>query len=209
MSEEGQVFASGSNLSVALGVGDGFDKTQTPVHIEALQDLKVVQIDANFNSACVTEQGELFLWGRGVWGDQPFPQKILTVSNPVIDLSLGRDVSVAIDDQGLAWSWGANTNGQLGVGDQDARVHPFPILNLKGKVVKRANCGHNFVICLGNTIRKEIQHQNVTGQQQVSGAELKKKKVLKRKSKDGKKNRSTTRPQTASNYSKFTAEQSN
>ena len=77
-------------------------------------------------------------------------------------MSLGREVGVAVDNQGLAWSWGHNTNGELGVGDNEPRVHPFPILNLKGKQVTRAHCGHNFVICLGSNIRKEIPNRALT-----------------------------------------------
>ena len=74
----------------------------------------------------------------------------------MVDVSLGKDLGVAVDNQGLAWSWGSNSNGQLGVGDQEPRVHPFPVLNLKGKQVRRANCGHNFTVCLGNNISKEL-----------------------------------------------------
>ena len=73
-----------------------------------------------------------------------------------MDVSLGREMGIAVDEQGLAWSWGPNQNGELGVGDTEPRVHPFPVLNLKGKMVSKAHCGHNFVICLGNNVSKEI-----------------------------------------------------
>lgn len=96
------------------------------------------------------------MWGRGIWGESPFPQQIMTISNPVTDVSLGREMGLAVDDQGIAWSWGTNANGELGVGDSEPRVHPFPLLNLKGKTVTKAHCGHNFSICLGNNVKKEI-----------------------------------------------------
>ena len=116
----------------------------------------MVQVEATNSSACVTDQGELYLWGRGVYGENSIPAKILTISNPVVHVSMGKDMGVAVDNQGLAWSWGQNGHGELGVGDNEPRIHPFPILNLKGKLVSRAHCGHSFVICLGNNIRKEI-----------------------------------------------------
>ena len=80
----------------------------------------------------------------------------MTISNRVIDVSLGKNVNVAVDEQGLAWSWGENTHGELGVGDNEPRAHPYPILNLKGKIVTKAHCGHNFSICLGSNVRKEM-----------------------------------------------------
>jgi len=42
LSEDGQVFASGSNIDLCLGVGEGFEKTQTPILIEALSDWRIV-----------------------------------------------------------------------------------------------------------------------------------------------------------------------
>ena len=71
-------------------------------------------------------------------------------------MSLGKSVSTAVDEQGLAWSWGSNKFGEIGVGDNEPRVHPFPLLNLKGKTVTKVCCGDQFTICLGRQVRKEI-----------------------------------------------------
>lgn len=38
------------------------------------------------------------MWGRGVQGDMPFPQKVLIIQNRVIDVSLGRDLGIAVDE---------------------------------------------------------------------------------------------------------------
>ena len=73
----------------------------------------------------------------------------MTISNPVATVSLGKTMGTAIDDKGLVWSWGHNRHGELGVGDSDPRVHPFPVLNLKEKVILQAACGDQFVMCLG------------------------------------------------------------
>jgi alpha-tubulin suppressor-like RCC1 family protein len=59
----------------------------------------------------------------------------LTISNPVTDVKLGSHLGIAVDVKGLVWCWGANSVGELGVGDKDPRVHPYPILTLKGKIV--------------------------------------------------------------------------
>jgi len=47
--------------------------------------------------------------------------------------------------------------GELGLGDCDTRMHPFPVLNLKGKFVSNVSCGDDFVMCLGKNIKKEVQ----------------------------------------------------
>ena len=132
-----------------------------------------MQVEASFNSACITEEGSLYLWGRGIWGDSAFPLKIVTISNKVTDVSLGREVGVAVDDQGLAWSWGQNSHGELGVGDSEPRVQPFPILNLKNKSVTKAQCGHNFVVCLGSNISKPVA--DVSGEVQIKSKKKKRK----------------------------------
>ena len=197
LSLDGQVFASGSNQDLCIGAGEGFDRTQTPVFIESLSGHQVAQINANHASACITNQGELFLWGRGVWGDTAFPQQIHTISNPVVDISLGRSINVAIDSQGLAWSWGKNANGELGVGDCEQRTHPYPVLSLKGKTITKTLCGHNFAICLGNNIRKETGG-NITNPPRPSIAgtnqDGKKKKALKKKRNAETRKRSMPRP---------------
>ena len=57
------------------------------------------------------------------------------------EVSLGGSQGAALDSKGLIWSWGTNRSGELGVGDNDPRVHPYPILTLKGKSVTKLSCG--------------------------------------------------------------------
>ena len=116
----------------------------------------VIRIESSNHSGAITNQGELFLWGTGVFGEYKIPQKILTISNQVKSLSLGGQLGVAVDSKGLVWSWGNNKSGELGVGDQDPRIHPYPVLTLKGKIVNQISCGGSFVIALGRNLKKDI-----------------------------------------------------
>ena len=50
-------------------------------------------------------------------------------------MNLGGSMGVAVDKKGLVWSWGENKAGELGVGDAEPRIHPFPITTLSGKSV--------------------------------------------------------------------------
>ena len=68
------MYTSGSNVDLQLGIGAAaFEKTQTPIYIEALDQIKVTQVEAGFVSACVSDLGQLYLWGRGIWGENPLP----------------------------------------------------------------------------------------------------------------------------------------
>ena len=53
------------------------------------------------------------MWGHGVWGKSIFPQKIMTLTSAIVDVSLGQDLIVVVDDQGIAWSWGRHIHGDM------------------------------------------------------------------------------------------------
>lgn len=65
-----------------------------------------MKVEAKQESAAISSSGELFLWGSGVFGTYKTPQKILTISNPVCDVSLGSSLGTALDNKGLLWTWG-------------------------------------------------------------------------------------------------------
>ncbi|CDW87912.1 UNKNOWN [Stylonychia lemnae] len=156
LSKEGEVYACGSNQQNQLGIPEVQNLLYTPQKLNNLQNYRIQEIQARSHSAAISNQGELFLWGLGVFGQYRTPQKILTISNPVKNISLGGTVGSAVDVKGLLWTWGTNGFGELGVGDNDPRIHPYPVLTLKGKTVTQISCGGQYVIALGSNIKKEI-----------------------------------------------------
>jgi alpha-tubulin suppressor-like RCC1 family protein len=52
----------------------------------------------------------------------------------------------------MVWTWGSNANGELGVGDYEPRVNPFPIVALQGKKVTKIACGGSYAMALGTDI---------------------------------------------------------
>ena len=42
----------------------------------AIKDKRILQISAWTNSACVSVENELFMWGSGIFGDTELPKKI-------------------------------------------------------------------------------------------------------------------------------------
>ena len=64
-------------------------------------------------------------------------------------MSIGGCFGAAIDRDGQMWTWGSNSNGELGVGDYEARPSPFPVMQLRKKRVFAVACGGSFAIALG------------------------------------------------------------
>ena len=48
-------------------------------------------------------------------------------------MSVGGSFGIAKDKDGLLWTWGQNSNGELGLNDLKTRLYPHPILSLKRK----------------------------------------------------------------------------
>lgn len=64
-------------------------------------------------------------------------------------MSVGGCFGAAIDRDGLIWTWGSNSKGELGVGDFEPRPYPYPVTHLKNKNVKSIACGGAFAIAIG------------------------------------------------------------
>ena len=67
----------------------------------------------------------------------------------IVDMSIGGCFGAALDRDGLVWTWGSNSNGELGLGDFDPRPYPQPVSHLKNKPVQKIACGGAFAIAIG------------------------------------------------------------
>ena len=61
-----------------------------------------------------------------------YPQKVSNLKSPVSDIALGRYFGCVIDNIGNLYSWGQNSDGQLGLGDYESRNLPTLMISLKG-----------------------------------------------------------------------------
>jgi alpha-tubulin suppressor-like RCC1 family protein len=79
-----------------------------------------------WHSLALTRSGRVFAWGDDRYGQlgngttrpsyRPVAVAGLSPDDPVIDISAGAFHSLAVTRSGAVYSWGANTNGQLGTG---------------------------------------------------------------------------------------------
>ena len=59
-------------------------------------------------------------------------------------------MAACLDHSGMIWVMGDNNYGELGVGDNTARINPYPLIGLKGKNVMSLAIGSNFTLALSH-----------------------------------------------------------
>jgi alpha-tubulin suppressor-like RCC1 family protein len=115
-----------------------------------IENIKNIQKISCYNSSlAISREGNMYLWGVGVFGEYVLPTLVTSIPNLIVGGDIGRSMGAAIDNTGMVWVWGENIKGELGVGDYSARVNPYPLVNLKGKEVQSLAIGHKFTIALG------------------------------------------------------------
>ncbi|WP_181411094.1 Kelch repeat-containing protein [Nocardioides humi] len=137
---QGRVWAWGSNVSGQIGKGStGGAWVDTPV--EVLD--KVSTIGAGYlHSLAVRIDGTLWTWGDNATGQLGLGDTILRDAPTQVSamgpgsiggvraVSGGVGASYALTRDGKAWSWGANSTGDLGLGDTTQRTTPTRITTL-------------------------------------------------------------------------------
>ena len=147
LTKSGNVFCFGDNTYGQLGIGKTIASgTSVPQNVIKLQN--IVKIASNHHSAAISEQGDLYFWGTGVFGTFYEPQ---IVKGGIVDVSIGGSFGILRDKEGLLWSWGQNDFGELGQNDTKARMYPNPISALKRKNILKLACGGQFAISIGQS----------------------------------------------------------
>jgi hypothetical protein len=163
LNSKGQVLTTGGNSFGQLGLGNK-KSTSTFEVVKGLEGVFVSKVACGYHSAAVCEKGEVYIWGTGSFGEYLIPHKMYFPAR-VKDVSVGGTFAVAsLQDQSI-FVWGNNTNGELGLGDFQARPSPTPIPVLKGKKINAVACGGTFCMALGNdvvgrpkSVKKESRH---------------------------------------------------
>lgn len=107
----------------------------------------IKKLSCNHHTAAINEHGALYFWGTGVFGI--FNEPRIIIDSDIEDVSVGGSFGIARDKDGLLWSWGQNTSGELGHSDTSTKLYPIPILQLKRKPIQNVICGGAFAIAIG------------------------------------------------------------
>lgn len=146
----GAVHAWGSNADGQLGNG-GNESSPRPVAVTNLAD--VAQAGASFrHSVARTAAGEVWSWGGGnVFGtlgnggtaSTNAPGRVLLLTNVAgVTVPANDSYALAVTAEGTAWSWGRNSQGQLGLTGLSSTNRPAIIPGLSNLVAVAAGGGH-------------------------------------------------------------------
>ncbi|KAG6392632.1 hypothetical protein SASPL_146856 [Salvia splendens] len=145
--DNGTVMAWGNNEYGQLGTGDTQPRSQPMIRsLQILQWLNqqedgafsVVDIAAGgWHSTALTDDGEVYGWGRGEHGRLGFgddksskmvPQRVqLQVAGETVQVSCGGTHSVALTRDGRMYSFGRGDHGRLGYGRKATTGHPAEV----------------------------------------------------------------------------------
>ena len=144
--DNGSLYAWGNNKDGQLGLGltDEYVAYNKKVDIPGKVKLIKCAGDNPTESACyvITEDGALYVWGKNSYGqlgvgdevNKNTPIKVTAINGKVMELIISNSFSVyAILEDGSLYSWGKNSYGQLGVGDEVNKNTPTKV-NLPGKI---------------------------------------------------------------------------
>jgi len=165
---DGEVCTFGTSSRGALG--QGADVRQTaPLIMRFTQQVRIRYVAAGArHSLMVADTGKLYSFGDNGCGqlgtdmvdDKKRPLKYadapVAVGGPLLDvpimrLAVGDDHNMAVTEDNLIFSWGANSNGQLGLGRTDDQARPVRIRELEHQGVRDISsiaCGarHSLVV---------------------------------------------------------------
>lgn len=155
------LFSTGANFFGQLGLGvEGFNIEQ-PQEVELPEgfDETIVSVAVGqLHSTFLTDAGDVYAFGFGNNGslglgdeeNRSVPEKITGALDElnVVAVETGNGVSYAITDTGALYAWGFNSNGQLGLGDQDERLVPTLVEGLGLETVVAVSSGTSYTLAL-------------------------------------------------------------
>ena len=143
--QQGRLWAWGNNAQGQLGLGDITDRNRPAlVPIAGLSGVASfgAVVTGHSHVLAFDQAGRLRAWGLNSGGQLGLGDVIDRSSPTLISLAglpgmrsfdtaiAGANHTLALDQQGRLWTWGANAQGQLGFGDNDNRNRPTRVTNL-------------------------------------------------------------------------------
>ena len=157
---DGKVYAWGDNQFGQLGSNDPPSDHPLPIPAAgALSGRRVIGISAGeFHSLAVCDDGFVAAWGLGISGqlgngdtanhDDPQPVDLsdLPAGERFVAVAAGRSHSMALTSGGKVFTWGRNTEGQLGIGTTSNSKYPVLVPDLTASAILGGGTMHSLAI---------------------------------------------------------------
>jgi len=88
---KGEVYVMGANTSGQLGTGPPSKGSPIPILLEELSFSRMVQVRAGSFSAALSTDHQLFVWGRGIFGEFYTPHRVKSVNKlDILDFQISK-----------------------------------------------------------------------------------------------------------------------
>uniref|UniRef100_A0A5B7BRW3 Putative ultraviolet-B receptor UVR8 n=1 Tax=Davidia involucrata TaxID=16924 RepID=A0A5B7BRW3_DAVIN len=154
---KGEVQSWGRNQNGQLGLGTTEDSL-VPQKIAAFQGVSVKMVAAGAeHTAAVTEDGELYGWGWGRYGnlglgdrdDRLVPQKVSNVDGEkMVMVACGWRHTISVSSSGGLYTYGWSKYGQLGHGDFEDHLIPHKLEALHESLISQISGGWRHTMAL-------------------------------------------------------------
>ncbi|XP_041049775.1 probable E3 ubiquitin-protein ligase HERC3 isoform X2 [Carcharodon carcharias] len=152
----GKLFAWGQNTYGQLGLGTKGDSEHSPQCVTSLTGMPVAQITAGGeHSFALSLSGAMFGWGRNNHGqlglkdteDRNKPNYVkLLECKKTIHISCGEEHTAVLTKDGLVFTFGAGSYGQLGHNSTEDEIKPRLVGYLFGNKVSQIACGSHHTL---------------------------------------------------------------
>lgn len=146
LTDDGEVFAWGQNGCGQIGSGSTANQSVPRKVTQVIGTRKAVDIACGqLSSVAVTDSGDVYTWGYNASGqlglgstlNQAQPCRVTAglTDVRVVKVVCGFSHTLCLSNDGVLFSWGANSNGQLGIGNKAGACMPTAITAVHGRFV--------------------------------------------------------------------------